>query len=220
VQQNNNNIMTTEPATGEPTSKRIRFDIVEAPEQAATTTPSSAARDYLSTSLLSLPKSIRTIAQRHGTKFNKLLTQIQQRASTKATFADDDFIPRSAKLQFSLTASPKVMETPEFKTLAENTTNLLSSFQKELKKMVLSTVELEMKDLKNEVDRLFCLAIYDLAVVCLVNNNPADLQPPARKLTMLVIEKHHSELLQHTSMTIKLLGRPSGPTHAVQYPRS
>jgi hypothetical protein len=191
--------MTTEPATGEPTKKRVRFD--ETPEPVATT-PSSAARDFLSSSLLSLPKSIRTIAQRHGTKFNKLLSQIQQRTLTKVTFASDDFIPRSAKLQFSLTASPKVMESPEFKTLADETVNLLATFQKELKNKISSTVDLEIKDLKNEVDRNLCIAVHDLAVVCLVNNNPKDLQPPARKLTLLILEKQHSTLLQHTSMTV------------------
>ena len=198
--------MSTEQAPEAPTRKRVRFNDENNDEPAEPvpvplkTSPLSAARALLSSSLESLPDTFRTIASLHGKKFLKLQADKAHRISLIKRYAADDYTPRSARVEFALTATPKVMETPEFTTLAGETKTLVEAFQKALTASISSVTELEIAALDNDINKTVFTLLHDLAALWLVNADPTDDDPPSRALALLCLEKH-SSLLEHTMLT-------------------
>ena len=66
--------------------------------------------------------------------------------------ADEEIIPRSARIEFKLSAPSRVTERPDFIALQEETSTLVSDFKLQLKKQIVSAIRIELLALVDDMN--------------------------------------------------------------------
>ena len=113
-----------------------------------------------------------------------------------------DYISKSMKHNFILYGPDSLKSSQEFKTLNEECNTAIASMQKILKEKSLKVVELELKELKDNIRTLFCESIQLLATALIKNNPEYKEDPSIRNLIIAVFEKEYTEnVLPHESMS-------------------
>jgi hypothetical protein len=199
--------MTTTTATTATTTarKRIRFkenEVIDV-DQAPTPGPTTAAKAFLSTALVSLPDSVKSFVTPLATKYNRLKSRERQQRTTLAKFSDDTYIPRSARINFELKCSESVSESNEFKTLSTTIATSVTAFQLELKAAMNATVELEIQTTQFDQSQVFFQTIHRLGSILYLANHPATKPEsvPGHALARFLIEKQRGSLYKHLPLT-------------------
>ena len=138
-----------------PTTKRTRFNLEpELPNNktgAAAITPSAAAHDVASSGILTLHPSLHTIANAQLLQFMKLYAQQNRQQETIEKLNVDTFIPRSARLAFTLKASTATTDTPEFTSVAAATADFIKIANNTLKQFIVQTASLELVTIRRSL---------------------------------------------------------------------
>ena len=178
--------MTTETATStmNNSNKRVRFSDKEVstpkPKSTmATLSPNgatkAAVRVYAELLSSTLSPIILTAGEHFADRVHKLISKATQ---LKKMEDEDDFIPRSARLvNFEFRVSKEVEVSPDFVTIKEDTTALVTDFKIALKAKIMETLRVEIALLKSKMyDNL--AKDMDQVVVATVTANGKTLTPP------------------------------------------
>jgi hypothetical protein len=188
--------------TEETPRKRARFADPNSsePGPATLTTPTKAAKSFATQNFASLPSATKSLVNHYFDKFIKLKTKERQQALTLKKFTNDTYIPKSAHVKLELNGSTRVKEKQEYKTLATEVQNMVTTFQKEATKAIKTAAALEMQETASEITVLFCNAMLDLANIALISISPTkDTNKDAWILALSTI-KNHPTLLQHVNV--------------------
>jgi hypothetical protein len=175
--------------------KRVRI----APEPSKTRQIPQAiemAKLAASVTLASLPPAIKTLAMRYHSVFLNLRIDLRNLENTQSRLAKDDFIPRSARFDFTLNATDRVKEhaSAEYKTLLEQTDLELILFQRTVKRLIVRQLDLEIKTTKKILTEHFCTSIVSLANAVAIHH-PTVPNNASSELIHHVFEQHHQTLL-------------------------
>jgi hypothetical protein len=163
--------------------------------------PSECTTFCATVALVSLPNNIKSLAKRLHLEVIALRCEIQCLSATKERLATPDFIPVSARIKFSLTASKRVLEhaDAEFKTLQEHTKYAVTFYQSSIKQELLKLVTLELNLVTTALRRHFCTAVFALGGAIAINH-PDLLMEKTRDLIIYVFELHHEDPLKHAEI--------------------
>jgi hypothetical protein len=151
--------MSAPDASVTPTTKRTRFNFEpelsnnknSSTTSATSATPSAAAHDVASSGILALHPTLRTIAETQLLRFMKLYSQQTRQLETIEKLNIDSFIPRSARLAFTLKASATTTETSEFTTVAASCVEYIKTVQHNLKQFILQVATLELLTIRRSI---------------------------------------------------------------------
>ena len=193
------------PTTEPPPQKRLRFsdDEPEIESTASRPPPSVAAKNYVTESVRSLPESVQNYIISLSTTYHKLKNKERQQLKNKARFADDEFIPRSARIGFELKGSEPVMETEQFKTLAASTLEEVKKLQTTLKTNMLKTLTFEIAHTQALLLQTFFKGVRELGSIFYLLNHPnstAD-QVPSHAIARYLLEKQRGSLFKHLDIS-------------------
>ena len=160
-----------------------------------------AIKDFVSRSFESLPATIKSTATKICDKFHSLGTLARNKGQTLQKYDNADYIPRSAKSNFTLKSNKRVMETTNFKAQATIVEQLVAAFQLQLKAATKVVTQEELNVLKMDIQAHFFNGLYDLSMLVLINENTTRKDQPARALSLRIIETHGKSLLKHTGLT-------------------
>ena len=157
--------MNLDTATAENTRNvRARTDPNVAPtstNNSASMTPKSTAQAFVSEHVESLNHHIATILKKvgfdHINLTHKLLTKINQKSKMDL---DPSLVPRSARLDFTLKASKKVEELPDYIQLKEETEIYILETKGNLKTRILAVTEMEINFLRQEILEHFIKGLF------------------------------------------------------------
>ena len=157
--------MNLDNATAENTRNvRARTDPNVAPtstNNSASMTPKSTAQAFVSEHVESLNHHIATILKKvgfdHINLTHKLLTKINQKSKMDL---DPSLVPRSARLDFTLKASKKVEELPDYIQLKEETEIYILEIKGNLKTRILAVTEMEINFLRQEILEHFIKGLF------------------------------------------------------------
>ena len=127
-------------ATGQSPSKRARIDTSANvdPGTAPMESGTSHLQRYCSESL---PVTIAPLYCQMAKTYLVQMVRIFHKKNQIAKFQDDqDYIPRSIKIIFSLNALDETIALPEFIELKTTTNNLIKKFQKDVKATILKSI--------------------------------------------------------------------------------
>ena len=151
--------MSAPDTTVTPTTKRTRFNFEpelsnkknSSATSATSATPSAAAHDVASSGISALHPTLRTIAETQLLRFMKLYSQQTRQLDTIEKLNIDSFIPRSARLAFTLKASATTTETSEFATVAASSVEYIETVQHNLKHFILHVADLELLTIRRSI---------------------------------------------------------------------
>ncbi len=155
-----------------------------------------ASWSAIAKAVASHPESVQELAVATAQKFTALKSQQRQQEQTKARLALATFTPRSARLNFQLTASDSVMESTEFKTLATGVETATATWTTAVKTAICKVAELESKNTKKEIVELFTTTFKRVAHLILLQEDP-DTQLDATLFAALIFDHFHTRLLTH-----------------------
>jgi hypothetical protein len=130
-------------------------------------TPSEAALAEVKAAVALRPDSIQEVVLEVLKIHLKVKTKLQEMSNSKERMSDDAFIPRSARLNFALSASPEVMETEEFKTLDAAMKTDTEAFSKKCKERILAVQALVYKETQEELRKQFYLGLKRISIMLL-----------------------------------------------------
>ncbi|KAL7569831.1 hypothetical protein ACA910_008842 [Epithemia clementina (nom. ined.)] len=184
--------MTNENGTpAQPRRKRVRIDdevTVITPKKATEDTPSIAARNLVKSAVASHQEPIQVFLLATSKEYNALKSKHRQQESSLAKLKEDNFVPRSARVHFELTAPDRVKETTDFKKHKTNVEKALAAYQKECKKSILGTAELLNDFIKKDVSALLLKTILNLCHLVLVAQNPDKKNPEYHRLAYYMVQ--------------------------------
>ena len=141
-------------------NKRVRFDmnavIPSGTKALAQKTPKSISLAFISTHVESLQLPIATILTKIARDHLDILHKLHHKLSQSQRMeSDDDFIPQSARLEFTLNVSKKATEDPKFLTLKENTDIAVAEFRKVLRNSIIEATKIECSIIVDDLHHNF-----------------------------------------------------------------
>jgi hypothetical protein len=184
-------------------SKRTRFDAAALSPTDKAITPMSSARQSFAASCLSLQPKIATILSKLGLETIQNLQKLSHKQRQVKKIEDEvDFVPRSARVKFTLTTSKLVEEDAEYIRLCDETSTLVDNFQTALNNSILKLAKLETSLLKKKVADDFATISLRLSVeACLIiKSDPA--LPNADRIVVTLLSEYSTKLLEHLGITL------------------
>jgi len=130
-------------------------------------------------------------------KYTALKNKERQLALTHAHLPKDSFLPQSARLAFDLRAPPNVMETDEFKGLADTMADHTTAWKEQAKQAILTVANLEKKAIHLDIITHFLCSSLELTKLFLLKHNLEDDLSLAAALVHYGIEKQGNTFLVH-----------------------
>jgi hypothetical protein len=184
--------MTTRNATPARNAKRVRISnetetsVQPTRVEKTPVAPTIAARNYVTAAVASHHDSFKRIILELSKTFISLRSTHDQKLNTLNKLKDNaEFIPRSAKVAFKLTATASVMEENTFKTLATAMDQKTKEYMLECKNAIRSVAELVLNELKQHIHDHLKKAFVQLGSLCLLQCDPFN-TPPTMKLAWLL----------------------------------
>eukprot|EP00957_Ditylum_brightwellii_P066379 5039145-Ditylum_brightwellii.AAC.1 len=116
------------------------------------TTSFLVATSYLKSQTLLFHPETATIIKHFHTDFLKLQSFILRKdLQLKCFDTDEDFVPRSCRIKFSLNPSDNLKELTGFTELKDKCTELVNNLQQQLKQKVNKHLKLEIKQKKDMI---------------------------------------------------------------------
>jgi hypothetical protein len=114
--------------------------------------PKALAESFIRSHVVSLQPQLATILEKLGIQHLNLLAKAYNKATVIHRMESDPaFIPRSARLEFTLHMSKKAEATAEYQALHEETERMLETFRLGLKRQVVSAGKIEYKVLCQDI---------------------------------------------------------------------
>jgi hypothetical protein len=135
--------MSTSTDVNPSASKRSRVG-TDTGTTASTSAPTKAAKDRITSSVVSLKHHTKEIAIFWANKILSLHIKLVRQQNTLTTLAKPEFIPRSARIGFELTGSALVTGQPDFTALVATTQQTILQFQDDLKKSIVAAATIEL----------------------------------------------------------------------------
>jgi hypothetical protein len=134
------------------TTKRTRFDASASAGTAEATSPNALAANQVKAYILSIQQDIGSILEKLGLNHISLHAKALNKSFRISKMEDDEeFILRSARIEFLYKMSKKAEEKPECIALQEETIPLVFQIRKQLKTKVLAATKMELKVVEAEV---------------------------------------------------------------------
>lgn len=141
-----------------PSNKRVRIDATASEpdssrkDDATRKPPKALAEAFIRSHVASLQPQLATILEKLGIQHLNLLAKADNKDTmiTKME-SDPSFIPRSARLEFTLHMSKKAEATAEYQALHEETERMLQQIRLGLKQKVIAATKIEYKVLCDEI---------------------------------------------------------------------
>ena len=151
-------------AAEEPAKKRVRIN------EDANTVSSTAAPIYSSTTTIltsdpTLLPAIKAITTYYIDKYMSLSKRKYAKANAMNKLYDPKYVPKSARLNFTVGVSDKASSSDKYEALAASVKTCNDNFEQKQKEKILKAAELEMDVLSNEMKLLFCEAFYEIAAI-------------------------------------------------------
>jgi len=162
--------------------------------------PTLAGKSAVAKAVASRPESIQELAIATATKFTALKAKQRQQEQTKTRLSAATFTPRSARLNFQLTASDSVSESQEFKTLAAEVETATAAWSAAVKKAICQTAELECKNTQKEIVELFLTSFKQVAHLVLIQEDP-DTDADATLFAALLADHHGNNLCKYIGIS-------------------
>ena len=184
-------------------NKRLRFDTSARSPDDEVTTPLASAKKTLTTLCESLQPQIATLLLRLGKQHLLLLHKIWMKNKQAQKLENDDqLIPRSARVKFALSTSKLVEEDAEYIRLRDDTAVLVSNFQKDLKRKIVSVAKLEVRLTMNKL-RLDLASAIRVAVQAFIITDPALSTNQCDKIVNTILERYSKSLLTHLETNLE-----------------
>jgi hypothetical protein len=151
--------------------------------------PSAASRAALKEAVASHPDAIKEVAEALLKDYISLKNKERQEANTMSHFDDTAWMPRSARMKFSLTTSESIMETEDFKKLSTEATAAIASFQQKAKSLIKSVLKLAIKDNQSKFNTLMEQALHRFGTMVLLADKAYTDDPPTEKFVWYCLSK-------------------------------
>lgn len=178
-------------------NKRVRVNeeantFIEANEPATpkeNLPPSAASRAALKEAVASHPDAIKEVAEALLKDYVSLKNQERQEANTMSHFNDTAWMPRSARMKFSLTSSESLMETEDFKKLSAEATAATAAFQHKAKSLIKSVLKMATMETKSRFKELMERALFRFGAMILLEDKAYTDDPPTEKFVWYCLSK-------------------------------
>jgi hypothetical protein len=183
-------------------AKRTRFDATAITPADKAITPMAAARQSLHAHCASLQPEIATILSKLGLERLQTLHKFSHRdTQAKKIEDDDDFIPRSARVNFALSASKLVEQDVEYTRLSDETTAIVTAFQAALKTKIIEVAKLEVSALKTKIGSEFAVSLR-LSVQACILCEPSALNLDADQVVNTLLQEYPALLLAYLDLDL------------------
>jgi hypothetical protein len=178
------------------TTKRTRFDASASAGKAEATPPKALAANQVKAYIVSLQQDIGSILEKRGLNHISLQAKALNKSFHITKMEDDEeFIPHSARIEFTYKMSKKAEEKPEFIALQEETIPLIVHIRKQLKTKVLAATKIELQVVQAEV-------VTDLAKAIRITTQAFLLQEGIDKehvdrTVSTLLSREHVKLIKH-----------------------
>jgi hypothetical protein len=181
-------------------AKRTRFDASALTSADKAVTPMALARQSLHSHCASLQPEIATILSKLGLERLQVLHKLSHKSIQAKKIEDDTaFIPRSARVNFALSASKSVEQDEEYTRLVDETCTLVTTFQAALKTKILAVAKLEVTTLKKQLRSEFAISLRLSVQACLICEQ-SSLQLDVDMVVTTLLKEYHTQLLAHLDM--------------------
>ena len=124
-------------------------------------------------------------------KLHKKKNQLEKMES------NPDFIPRSARFNFEFYIRPEIQQTDEFNNIHLANTDLIKSFQYNLKEKIIETMKLDIEYINNKINSVVCEIIFTTTKAFHLQHNPTIIYPSALHTVAFLIINFGDNLLKH-----------------------
>jgi hypothetical protein len=194
--------------------KRVRIDSSAFSPEDAMSTPMAAARSTLKNHCESLQPEIATLLQTLGKEHLLTLQKILHKdTQIKKLQDDDELIPRSARIKFTLTTSKLAEADPGYTGLKEETETLVLDFQKSLKTKIIKVTELEVKLLRAQIQVALASNLFVVTKALLICDT---LTPDPHQIVNTILEEYAAPLLLSFEMTVDDFRKLYCTTHTIE----
>jgi hypothetical protein len=190
--------------------KRVRFDATSAPASPGdstspiSNTPLFIADSFIKNHIVSLQPQLATILGKLGHQHVNLLHKLyNKKAQISRMEGDEDFIPRSARIDFQFHMSKHAEERPEFLALQEETNSHIADFRKFLRQQIIKATRIESDTLTEEIKIGFIKSLRLTIEAFLIGDDTgitAD-NNLFHAIVSSLMDTRHETLLRHTSFS-------------------
>jgi hypothetical protein len=184
--------------------KRARFQET-ASDTPASQSPYGLAKLRANDTIASLPVTMQSLAKHYVFEYLKLKSSLARLEKIKFNLANDSFVPRSARINFAIGASPRAQEAypTEFESLTERVEMAVGVFQTTCKDLIKTALDLEMKTVHDDLTSLFCRADIAIATSCAINSPTFD-KSYGSLLVNSSFELNPEALLKHAGLLTRV----------------
>jgi hypothetical protein len=191
-------------------TKRVRFDATSAPASpgdsttSVNNTPLFIADSFIKNHVASLQPQLASILGKLGHQHVSLLHKLyNKQAQITRMEGDEDFIPRSARIDFQFHMSNRAEERPEFLALQEETNSHIADFRKFLRQQIIKATKIEGDTLVEEIKLGFLKALR-LTIEAFLIGDDIGIAADNNMLHAIIsslMDNRHDTLLRHTSFS-------------------
>ena len=187
------------------TPKRVRIssakNTTDNGKSAKVKTPKALALASVEGHAASLHPQVSKIVLSYANKLIDTFHKLQQKESQLSKMVDnEDFIPRSARINFEFYLRPEIKQMDEFVTIQSNTMDLIKTFQFGLKSQIIETMKLDIVYLKNKLNAFFCELIFYTSKAFHFFYEPNRFNPSVTTTVAFLIYNFGDNLLKHCSL--------------------
>ena len=165
-------------------------------------TPLAQAKHHVKQHIASLHPNIANILLTLGLAHLSLQAKLHIKLiNIKRMEDDDEYIPRSAKIEFRFALSKKAEETPEFITLQKDTTTLVKTIRNQLKAKIIAAAKIEAKVIRDTLVRDFAKAVRLTTNLFLTTDRIAS--EHLDKTVNTLLEVHHGTVLKYITADLE-----------------
>ena len=164
-------------------------------------TPKALAIASVEGHVASLHPQVSKIILSYTNKLIDLFHKLKQKETQLTKMNEnEDFIPRSARVNFEFYLRPEIRQTDEFGIIQSETIDLIKTFQYGLKAQVVKTMKLDVDFLKNKLNIVTCELIYYTSKAFHFFYNPTTINPSVTNTVAFLIYNFGDNLLKHCSL--------------------
>ena len=191
-------------------NKRVRFDATSAhapngdPLTATASTPKAIADSFITNHVVSLQPQLASILEKLGLQHLDLLHVFHNKKSQLTRMeSNEEFIPRSARIEFKFHMSKNAEERPEFLALQEETDSHIATFRIFLRGQIIKATKIESMTIVENINIGFVKAIRVCTEAFLIGDDTPlvdqDITHNTHALVSTIMDTYHTILLKHTT---------------------
>ena len=115
--------------------------------------------------------------------------------------SDPNFIPRSARIDFTFHMTREAETTAEFEMLKTSTSNYILEVRQKLKEKIIEATKIEMTVLSKQLLQSFAKSLRITVEAFLISNAPTFSVHPIDDMAVELLQLHGNDLLKHLNCT-------------------